>query len=244
MYGHRGDYASFAEALAACGAGADAGAGMAGAVTGRTRTIRADAARGRGAALDGRCLQNLSAILLAHGGGLPENLRILDFGGALGGLYFQLREFLRRRKLSWVVCEQPIMADAGAREFETDELSFVSDLDDLGARRFDVVIASGSLQLVEDPHGTFGRLSRLSRNLLINRIPLFDKPADRLTVHHVDPAIYTATCPSWFFSESLWSAMVDAFGFDVAMRWKVPQDLVTLDDQTLEFSGMLCRQRS
>jgi putative methyltransferase (TIGR04325 family) len=213
-------------------------------VAGWTRKIRERASGGRSIPLNDRSLQNLAALLFAFGPGAREDVRIVDFGGALGGLYYELREFIpRRRSLSWVVCEIPLMAAAGAQSFSTDELSFVSDLSALRGQRVDAIIASGSLQCMPNPLATLEALSGVSDVLILNRMPLTDAPADRLTVHHVNPEIYAASVPNWFFSESLWLARCRELGFDIPMRWRVPQDTLRLDGRPVEFTGLLCCRR-
>jgi len=204
-----------------------------------TQTIRDRTAGGRAVPLDDRSLQNLAALLVALQGP-ARDVRVLDFGGALGGLYYQLRHFVpRRRSLSWVVSETAIMAQRGTRDFATDELSFISDIGALQGSKLDVVIASGSLQCVPDPPATLKALSQLADHLIINRIPLVDGSSDRLTIHHVDPSVYAARVPNWFFGESLWLTRCRDLGFEVVMRWGVPQDVVRLDGQPIAFSGML-----
>jgi putative methyltransferase (TIGR04325 family) len=241
QYGHRGDYPSFAEALAACGTAGGAEPNVVETVAGWTRAIRDRAAGGRSVPLNDRSLQNLAALLVGFGPEPRDEVRILDFGGALGGLYYELREFIpRRRKLSWTVCEIPLMAATGTQSFATDELSFVGDLAALHGQTFDAVIASGSLQCVPTPLANLEALAPLSNVLILNRMPLIDASKDRLTVHHVNPEIYAASVPNWFFSETVWLAKCRALGFDLAMRWRVPQDTHRLDGNPVEFAGLLC----
>jgi len=238
--GHRGNYDSFADALAACGTAGGEEKNVVDTVAGWTHAIRDRAGGGRALPLDDRSLQNLAALLIALQGPRRDDVRVLDFGGALGGLYYQLRDFVpRRRSLSWVVSETPTMAERGTRDFATDELSFVSDVAALKGWKPDIIIASGSLQCVPDPPATLKALSLLADHLILNRIPLVAGSTDRLTIHHVDPTVYAARVPNWFFGESLWLSRCQELGFEVVLRWGVPQDVVRLDGQPISFSGML-----
>jgi putative methyltransferase (TIGR04325 family) len=83
-----------------------------------------------------------------------QTIRVIDFGGADGGHYLQIRRFLKSNiALQWVVVETPAMV-AAMKEFETPELKFMDNfeqaLETLGG--IDVFHTSGTLQSVPEPY--------------------------------------------------------------------------------------------
>lgn len=179
--------------------------------------------------VDARLQQVLAALAL-----VPQRpLSVLDLGGAAGGYYHLLRPFM---SLHWTVLETPAMVAAN-RHRATDELAFIDSVADV-APAYDLVLMSGVLQYLDEPHATFERVSALAPFTLVNRLPLIDAPRDRLTVQRVHPSVYRGSYPAWFFARERFMTTVTR-RHDVAMRWKVPQDTPLLDGKPVEYEGML-----
>lgn len=141
---------------------------------------------------------------LNHAARLSNNqLRILDFGGALGTGYFQNRGMLRGLELlEWNVVEQKHFVEEGARTFANEELRFFESTEAVFARgHVHFVLLSGSLQFLENP---WAMLDGIVRNkpdfILIDRMPLLDKGRDRLTIQTVPKSLYEATYPCWLLN--------------------------------------------
>jgi putative methyltransferase (TIGR04325 family) len=104
-----------------------------------------------------------------------DSLRVLDFGGASGAHFFQLKQIASRAHFDWRIVETKRMcnlafeafgsSDSGLRFFESiDEASEDYSLD------FDLVIAGSSLGYTSDPDGTLKQLLGLEPEVLfINR---------------------------------------------------------------------------
>lgn len=149
----------------------------------------------------------LLACLLRIASSASNRLRVLDFGGALGSTYFQSRSFLTGLEdLRWNVVEQAHFIECGQREFQTDQLRFFSSLDAcLAQGPVDVVLLSGVLQCLQDPHELLATiLGKGIAYLLLDRTPLLDGDSDRLTVQHVPAYIYgkPVRYPAWFFGRT------------------------------------------
>jgi putative methyltransferase (TIGR04325 family) len=243
-YGHFGDYQTFEAAMADCPNDGYLSANIIQAVSEQTIELKRRLSPVPASVLvDGRTSQNLAAVLVATSELSAQRLSVLDFGGGLGLHYHQLKPFLGTRgQLSWLVWETGPMAEEGNRRFASEELRFVPSLDQAQGP-FDLLLASGAIQYVRDPVGTLARLSGLSDHMVLNRLPLVDSERDRLAVQRVDPTLFAATLPIWFFSERRWLAKIDELGFEVAMRWEVPQDTITLDGAPVVFQGLLARRR-
>ena len=242
-YGYFGDYPTFAAAMAECKTGGYSDASIVEKVSEQTRELRQRSNGASAPDLDARVLQNLAATLAAIAEAPSAARSVLDFGGGLGIHYFQLRRYLGERSpLRWVVCETIPMAAEGTKNFASGELQFITTLDE-AAGPFDVVISSGAIQYVPDPTETLGKYATLSSHVLFNRLPLIEGDRDRLTIQKIDPRIYAGSMPMWFFSKQRWLAKLDELGFDITMRWQVPQDLLVLDGQPIILQGLLARRR-
>jgi putative methyltransferase (TIGR04325 family) len=244
-YGAVGDYSTFAAALEEAGpAGYESGeliAKVREATAAFVREVRQERELGS------RTRQLLSAMYLPTACRHDHSqLTVLDFGGALGRHYHDLRRFLPRRiRLAWNVVETPAMAGEGRRRFATSELHFVDSLATVAQRRFDVVLAIGSLQYVEDPAACFRQLAALRTTfLLLDRFPLVDLPRDRLTVQRVPPTIYRASYPAWFFSEQRWRGLFQDAGLMLRSQWHSPEDQARLGDLAVSFLGFLLERGS
>jgi putative methyltransferase (TIGR04325 family) len=132
-------------------------------------------------------------------------LHVLDFGGALGGTYSQLRSLLNSTPhLKWAVIEQAAHVDAGTREFANEELSFHTTIEEAcKSEQFEVLLLSGVLQCLREPFQFLDSvLDRQIQAIILDRTPFMVDDKRRLTVQHVPKCIYPATYPSWFFAET------------------------------------------
>ncbi len=149
----------------------------------------------------------LLAGLLRAAAEKAGRLHVLDYGGSLGSSYFQCRNFLAPLSaLRWSVVEQPAHVACGQREFADDRLQFFASVEDcLAAGRPDVLLLSSVVQYLPAPHEFLACMLRHQFDwIMVDRTAFHDGPRDRLTVQQVPEAIYPASYPAWFFSESRW----------------------------------------
>jgi len=104
-------------------------------------------------------------------------IRVLDFGGAAGAHYLVASAFFMGRiRIYWNVVETPAMAQAAGR-LAKQGLKFYSDLTD-AARSLsplDLVLASGSIHVCEDPIGKLDSLISLqAEHLILTRTCFLD----------------------------------------------------------------------
>ena len=143
-------------------------------------------------------------------------LNLVDFGGSLGSLYYQYQSFLGAvRPFRWNVVEQSHFVQCGRREFEDEVLKFYESLDECLARtRPNILLVSGSLQYLPDPHAFLeDALSRNFEYILFDRISFLRSVSvrsrtgpDLLTIQTVPPKIYDASYPAWFLDERKFKA--------------------------------------
>ena len=132
-------------------------------------------------------------------------LNIIDFGGSLGTAYFQNRFFLSALKeVNWGVVEQRHFVECGKRHFEDDRLKFYETIGDcLKVQTADAILFSNAIQYVKKPYGLIsGAVDTGFKYIVFDRTS-FNSPADRdrLTIQRVNPDIYDASYPCWFFNE-------------------------------------------
>jgi putative methyltransferase (TIGR04325 family) len=180
----------------------------------------------------------------------PDGLRVLDFGGSLGSLYWQHRDCLERRgRVLWRVVEQPHFVDVGRREFASDGLSFWASLEEaMHGWSAHTLLVSGVLQYLSDPLGFLqSALAQGFPYVIIDRLPLLAGTARRLTIEFVPPDLGLASYPAWFLGEDLVLPLF-ASRYDLLTGWKtVLEDGVAeqyaIDGVMVHFRGFLLRQR-
>lgn len=178
----------------------------------------------------------MSLAAASHG-----SLRVVDFGGSLGSLYFQHRRFLDPLSdLSWTVVEQPHFVRIGQAELADGRLSFAETVGDEASIRMPrTLILSGVLQYLQNPHDVLLSLLQNSwKAVILDRTAFVStRSSDRLTVQRVPPEIYSATYPAWFFCPG---SLEEHFQerFSETARW-ICDDRYSLDQDQTSFEGRL-----
>jgi putative methyltransferase (TIGR04325 family) len=221
-----GDYGSWAEASAASG-GYDKEEIA-------RRVYDAELKVAKGEAVDARdgvlfdtmqfSLPVMAALMraAARSGG---SLRVVDFGGAFGGLYRHYKALGVPGEVAWTVVEQRRFASLGAAQFQNGELRFLDSLEAaLAASQPDVLLLSSVLQYLPDPYALIRRIGEASAaHVVIDRTPCSELDRDVLTVQTVPPSIYPASYPCWILARrrlvssftpayQLWAEFTDGTG--------------------------------
>ena len=131
-------------------------------------------------------------------------LHVTDFGGSLGSTYFQHRKYLDQLPLhSWSIIEQAHFSQFGREQMSTPALSFFNSVrESRAAHPQQVLLFSSVLQYLRNPIAILNELD-LGQfpYLLLDRTAFHSGTEDILTVQKVNPQIYQASYPAWFFSE-------------------------------------------
>lgn len=141
---------------------------------------------------------SLNWVAAQHDG----RLNVLDVGGSLGSTYYQNKNFLDYLKeVKWNIVEQERFVRTGKELFEDGQLRFYDSIDDcLKENTVNLVVLSSVLPYLEDPYGLLETLKEFNF-MIIDKMPLIDSEADRITIQKVPKGIYNASYPAWFFSE-------------------------------------------
>ncbi len=207
-----GEYSTWAEACAAAQGYADAD------ILDRVREASLQVKRGEA------CFERDGVVFHEHQPAFPlltalldaavandGQLRVLDFGGALGGTYYQARPYLQSlKKLEWCVVEQPHYVECGRREFQTDELHFYSSIEECAqSGRPHLALFSGVLQYLPDPQAILHEVNMAEiDNIVIDRTPYLCEDDTRLSVQRVPSALGGASYPLWLFGRSFFSGTI------------------------------------
>jgi putative methyltransferase (TIGR04325 family) len=145
-------------------------------------------------------LSSLSLVALDKG-----SLNVLDFGGSLGSSYYQNRKlFSNLNQFSWSIVEQEHFVTEGKKTFSDDKLNFYYTIEEcLKERKIDVLLLSSVLQYIEKPYELIDSL--LTHNfeyIIVDRTPMLNEGADRITIQTVPKNIYQAKYPCWLLTEN------------------------------------------
>lgn len=150
---------------------------------------------------------------------LPRSKMVFDWGGSVGLKYFAFRPYLDYPvDLTWVVSEVPAVAELGreiAQRESAPALCFTTAFDELA--NADILLASGVVQFIDDPIAVLRAQARLPRHLIINKVPVYDKPS-AVTLHNMG----TAFCPYHLFNRPDFIGALESLGFCLIDEWKSP----------------------
>jgi putative methyltransferase (TIGR04325 family) len=155
-------------------------------------------------------LDELLALADLQGG----ELTVLDFGGGLGGSYFNYRHaWAGIPRLRWHVVEQPAFVAAGRAEFADGRLQFFESAEmALAAGRPDVLLLASVLPYVPAPYELLRTLLAVPyRYVLVERTGVVTRANDSLTVQYVPPRLGGGSYPCWLFSRERLLARFGAY---------------------------------
>jgi putative methyltransferase (TIGR04325 family) len=132
-----------------------------------------------------------------------NHLKVLDFGGALGSHYYPIIKRLPGIKFDWTIVEQKAFVDIGNKEFASANLQFESSLTKaLSQGTYNLILLGCVLPYVSNPEEVLAEITRATPEaILIDKHPVIAGDKNRLTVQRINPTIYEASYPAWFFSE-------------------------------------------
>jgi putative methyltransferase (TIGR04325 family) len=112
------------------------------------------------------------------------NISVIDFGGACGAHYFEIRRFFPDSlKFKWHVVETPEMfRSAKNHVFENEELLFIDNIEIIETK-IDFIHSSGALQSVPDYHCFLLQLMKFdAKYMLFNRMMFNENNYDFVTI--------------------------------------------------------------
>jgi len=113
-----------------------------------------------------------------------KSITVLDFGGACGAHYYEVRSVLSQAiSLNWIVIEtEQMIRSATSRGFANSELSFMTYIDDI-EEAVDFVHSSSALQYVSAPYDFLKKLIDVrAKMILLNRMMFNKNNYDVITI--------------------------------------------------------------
>lgn len=113
-----------------------------------------------------------------------KSLTVLDFGGACGSHFFEIKRFLPNDfSLKWFVVETDQMVKSAVNKgLHNDELNFVNSMEDIKIK-IDFIHSSGALQCVPNPYEIINKLISINASwMLFNRMMFNESNRDILTI--------------------------------------------------------------
>ena len=149
------------------------------------------------------------------------NLRVLDFGGALGSTFNQNKKFFQGLNVHWHIVEQGNYVSVGNEHFKNDKLDFYLDIFQcVRSNNIDIALFSGVLEFVPDPYEKLLNVINSSIDyVIIDRSAFlkesYDNHNDRFTVQHVSNEIFPATLPYRILSMKKIQKFLDDHGYEI-----------------------------
>jgi putative methyltransferase (TIGR04325 family) len=134
-------------------------------------------------------------------------IKLLDFGGALGSTFFNFSPLIQEVKnLIWGVIEQPHFVKFGKENLETNHLRFFEKISDFKSEvgEANTILISGSLQFIRDYQRILDPILAMKPEIvIIDRLPFMrDRNApSRVFIQQVSEQIYPASYTCWAFNK-------------------------------------------
>jgi putative methyltransferase (TIGR04325 family) len=168
----------------------------------------------------------------------------LDFGGGYGMHYPIVKRFLQTKLGSFVICESPAVSDSLSR-FDSEKMNWISDINRLEHGSSDVIISSGTIQYLSSPFETLESMSRLSKWIVLDRVPVIEGPDTQVMKQNTVTAKGERTSyPGWFFSEVDLLNWFERLGLKIEFEWTVPEDRPYVNGKRLPYRGYLLKKRA
>lgn len=147
--------------------------------------------------------QTLSGILMSSVSNKGK-IDLIDFGGSLGSSYFQNKKFLDKiDHVSWKIVEQPNFVEIGKRDFQNERLQFFYTIKECFENSTpNLLLLSSVIQYFENPYKILKEMVQYKfEYIIVDRTPFSSVNTDIIKLQLVNPEIYNASYPCWFFDE-------------------------------------------
>lgn len=149
----------------------------------------------------------------------PRSLKLFDYGGSVGNLYYSYSPYLREMaSVDWTVFEIPNVVEGGreiAAERKAVRLRFVDSVDSFRAEQ--ILLVSGAFHYWEQDIPAFVRhFGEVPQDIIINRSPVHEKQTSFITVQGTASAAFP--CKVWNAGELV--SGFAASGYQLIDRWR------------------------
>lgn len=171
-------------------------------------------------------------------------LRVLDFGGSLGSVFWQHRAFFTDLNVSWGVVEQEEFVTTG-RNLTQNSIQFFTSIDEyLQTQTPNVILLSSVLQYLSNPAEILRELQATpAHTVILDRTPMSEAAINVPCVQVVPQHIYSGSYPAWVFSRDWLRSQLT--GWEILAEF----DGIEPDGQTekgvrFAWDGLIARRKS
>ena len=153
-----------------------------------------------------------------------DTVSLLDWGGNLGQYGLVAEKLLPKIRIEYHCKEVPLLCLEGRRL--NREATFLDDDQQFAARRFDLVMASGSLQYVRSWQIVLEMLAAATAEwLYITRLPVTTAPASLVALQRVEFADRQHSSYCWCFSRREFLRAVEESGLTLHQEFLVQETM-------------------
>lgn len=168
------------------------------------------------------------------------NLRVLDFGGALGSSYFEHRQFIELLpNVMWSVVEQSHYVEKGNKHISDENLKFYKSIDECAKENnVNCVLLSSVIQYLPNPYFVLQEIFRLTPDvIIIDKTIVNSSASDTVHIQKVPPNIYSAEYPCRSLAEE---NLINHFAPSYRLLTKFNSiSFLALDSINSEFAGYI-----
>jgi putative methyltransferase (TIGR04325 family) len=179
------------------------------------------------------------AYVLARAALGREGVSILDWGGGIGHYYAYARAVLPEIELDYHCYDLPLIT-AGGRQV-LPEAQFHDTEEEALSRRYDLVLASGSLHYSRDWRRILAGLARVTdRYLYVTRQPTVETAPSFVVVQRPYRHGYITEYPGWFLNRGEFLAEAQGLGLELLREFLIAeQPVVPGVPEQAHFRGFL-----
>jgi putative methyltransferase (TIGR04325 family) len=179
--------------------------------------------------------------VLARAARRTQRLSILDWGGSLGHYYLYSQALLPEVEIEYHCYEVPVLCQAGKRL--QPSAHFHEGTDTLAGARFDLVINSAALHLVEDWREVARTLAQRTRGFLyVTRLQIVQRVRSFVVAHR--SSYYGTEYQSWFLNRGEVLDCLEGLGMELVREFVFGVDQIVKDaPEQSECRGFLFRAR-
>ncbi|MCF2657072.1 methyltransferase, TIGR04325 family [Lacrimispora saccharolytica] len=168
--------------------------------------------------------QLISAFLYIYS--QTQRLKVIDYGGALGSIFFRYRKLWDKIETDWSIIEQPHFVEYGRKK--VPEIKFYYGIEEYDGVA-DVLLLASILMYIDDVYVFFSSLlKKRIRYIIVDRTAFSPDDQDIITLQYVPEQIYKAVYPAHLISNTRFKKLVTDSGYTIISEWDHTQGGITL----------------
>ena len=156
---------------------------------------------------------------------IKKKIKLCDFGGSLGSLYFQHRSLFGSNFIDWNIIEQKHFVKYANKKINIKNLHFYDNLNLLLKKKINAVLFSSSLQYLEYPYQILDKMiKRKIPNIIIHRSP-FTESDEIIKIQQVPKHIYDTSYPIRILNIVKICNKLKSAGYKINSKFKLKEEI-------------------